>query len=106
MKDCVFCKIANGEISTGKEEENDSLVVVKDINPRAPIHLLIIPKKHVTDILETDDTLWIEIKKMAIKLSEEKKLIGFRLVHNAGSAAIVQHMHIHFLAEIGADREI
>lgn len=106
MKDCVFCKIINGEIPSGKEEENDFLVVVKDINPRAPIHLLIIPKKHVTDILETDDTLWVEIKKMAIKLSTEKKLTGFRLIHNAGSAAMVAHMHVHFLAEIGADREI
>lgn len=106
MADCIFCKIIKGEISTDFEKETENLVVFKDINPKAPIHLLIVPKKHTQDITFAEDNLWEEMGKMAIELAKEKQLKGFRLVHNAGDAAMVPHMHVHFLGQVSADREV
>jgi histidine triad (HIT) family protein len=104
--DCLFCKIVSGEIPSEKEYETDNLLVIKDIHPKAPTHLLIIPKVHVSDIIGLSDDLWVEIKKVALELADKKGLKGFRLVSNAGTAAAVAHMHMHLLGEIGSDREI
>lgn len=105
-KDCVFCKIVKGEIPPERFKETDSLIVIKDIHPKAQIHYLIIPKIHVGDIREDGGTIWDSIGKMAVNIAGEKKVSGFRLVHNAGAAALVKHMHVHFLGEVGEDREL
>lgn len=104
--DCVFCKIIKGEIPSQKVFESDDILVIKDIEPKAPIHFLMIPKVHVRDIIGIDDAAWIEIKKVVLSLVKEKGLKSFRLVHNAGEAALVQHMHVHLLGEIDSKREI
>lgn len=104
--DCVFCKIANKEIPTDLVEETQNLVVFKDINPKAEVHLLIVPKKHINDIREDKDGLWQAIGEMSVKLADKFKVKGFRIVHNAGDAALVKHMHAHFLGEVGSDRQI
>jgi histidine triad (HIT) family protein len=106
MKDCIFCKIVKGEIPTKFEKETKDLVVFKDIHPKASTHLLIVPKKHIADIREETGVIWASIGKLAVKLSEELKLKGFRLVHNAGNAAEIPHMHVHFLGGVTAEREI
>lgn len=106
MKDCVFCKIVKGEIPSEKISETDNLIVIKDINPKASIHYLIIPKKHIADVRSDNGAIWDDTGKLAVKLAIEKKLKGFRLVHNAGEAAVVAHMHTHFLGEVKADRKI
>lgn len=106
MKNCIFCKIVKGEMSTKFERETKDLVVFKDINPQTSAHLLIVPKKHVKDIRESGNKLWDSIGKMAIELAKEMNLKGFRLVHNVGSAAAVPHMHVHFLGDVSAEREI
>lgn len=106
MDDCVFCKIVRAEIPSKKEFESESFIVIEDINPKAPVHLLIIPKKHTQDITTSEDDIWIDIAKIVKELAKKKGLRGFRLVHNAGEAAVVQHMHVHFLGEVRADREV
>ena len=106
QKDCVFCKIVKGEIPAQKEAETENLIAFKDINPKAPIHILIVPKKHIKDISEDNGVLWASIGGLAKKIAREKNAKGFRLVHNAGDASLVKHMHVHFLAEVAADREI
>ena len=106
MEDCVFCKIVKGEIPSQKVFETDSFLVIKDINPKAPVHLLIIPKVHVRDIIGVDETTWSDIKKVALSIVRKKRLKSFRLVHNAGDAALVPHMHVHLLGEIDAEREL
>ena len=55
MSDCIFCKIANGEIPSTKLYEDDDMVIIKDLNPQAPIHLLLIPKEHYANIIEMSD---------------------------------------------------
>jgi histidine triad (HIT) family protein len=106
MQDCIFCKIVKKEVPSQIEEETSNLIVFKDINPAAPIHLLIVPKKHIKDVSEDTGVNWTSIGKLASKLAKEKGVSGFRLVHNAGDAAAVSHMHVHFLAEVSKDRKL
>ncbi|HJX45840.1 MAG: hypothetical protein A2V72_02230 [Candidatus Nealsonbacteria bacterium RBG_13_37_56] len=106
MNDCVFCKIVNGIIKTDFEEETNNLVVFRDKYPKAPIHFLIVTKKHIQDIKSDKDALWTSIGKLSVDLAEKLKIKGFRLVHNAGDAASVKHMHVHFLGEVSEDREV
>lgn len=106
MDDCVFCKIVKGKIPAKVERETSNLLVFEDLNPKAPIHLLIIPKKHVENIREDSGVIWGAIGKLAVKIANDKKVAGFRLVHNAGDAAAVAHMHVHFLGKVALDREV
>jgi histidine triad (HIT) family protein len=106
MQDCIFCKIIKKEIPTQIEKETSNLVVFKDINPGAPIHLLIVPKKHIQDLSQDSGLNWASIGKLAVAIAKEKGVSGFRLVHNAGDAAAVPHMHVHFLAEVSKDRKL
>lgn len=106
MDDCVFCKIAKGEIEKKFEKETERLVVFEDLHPQSPVHLLIVPRKHVKDITEVDEETWNEIKDVAVGIARNKSMSGFRLVHNVGDAAAVPHMHVHLLGEVSADRAV
>lgn len=101
---CVFCKIVKGEIPSEKVEETESLIVIKDIHPQAPIHFLIIPREHIEDIRSDNGVIWASVGKLATKIAKEKGVGGFRLVHNAGDASLIKHMHVHFLGEVKGDR--
>jgi len=104
--DCTFCRIISGKIKTKIEKETENFIVFEDIHPQAPVHFLIVPKKHIKDIIDCNDPLWIEVKKIALDLAGERSITGFRLVTNAGTAALVKHFHIHFLGGISAERKI
>lgn len=106
MEDCVFCQIAKGKTDTKFEKETENLVIFQDINPQAPIHLLIVPKKHIKDVGEVEDKVWKEIKDVAVAIARERSMLGFRLVHNAGDSAAIPHMHVHLLGEVPADRAV
>ncbi len=106
MEECIFCKIVRGEEATKFEKETENLVVFKDINPQASIHLLIVPKKHVKDLGELEDSVWKEIKEVALSIARAKGLTGFRIVHNSGDAAMIGHLHIHFLGDITPERAV
>ena len=106
MDECLFCKIVNKETPKALEKETEDIIVFKDISPRAPIHLLLVPRKHYRDITEADGAIWSKIREIALQIAAEKNLKGFRLVHNAGDAAAVGHMHVHFLGEVAVDREV
>lgn len=101
---CIFCKIIAGVIPAKRIQETADLIVISDISPQAPIHYLIIPKKHINNLQSCtpeDQLLLGSIFLMAQKLSDE--LIGtkeFRLVSNNGASVgqSVFHIHIHFLA--------
>ncbi len=106
MDDCIFCKIVKGDVPTEIEKQTDRVIVFKDIHPSAPTHLLIVPKQHIRDIREAEPYLWDDIRKVATEIAQENKLTGFRLATNAGDAAMIPHMHIHFLAGITSDRSV
>lgn len=101
--DCIFCKIANKEIAGDLIYEDDDVIVLKDINPVAPVHFLAIPKKHYSSILEIEtieDKLMAQIFKVICKIAKEMKIDGgFRVVTNTGGDAgqSVEHLHFHIL---------
>lgn len=101
MKDCIFCKIANGEIKSDFVFENDNFFVIKDLNPKANTHLLVIPKKHVDSLNEFDGmeygaslicTIQDVTKKLGIK--------SYKTQINTGKEAgqEVFHLHVHILS--------
>ncbi len=104
MEDCLFCKIASKEIPATIVYEDDQILAFKDINPQAPVHILIIPKKHiagVTSLEEEDKELIGRIHLLASKIARDYSVFqcGFRLVLNSGPDAgqAVAHLHFHFL---------
>lgn len=103
-QDCIFCKIINGLIPCQKIYENSDLIVIKDIAPRAPIHYLIIPKKHIKNLqsaTQDDKNLLAELLLTANELSKNlAQPQEFRIVSNNGSSVgqSVFHIHFHFLA--------
>jgi histidine triad (HIT) family protein len=103
VKDCVFCKISNGEIPTKKIYENDNFFSIPDAHPKTKGHALVISKKHFENSLELPNTLGQElldcIKKTSLKVMEETKAEGFNIVNNNFEAAgqVVKHVHFHIL---------
>lgn len=102
MSDCIFCKIINGDFGTEFVLENDYAVVFNDINPKAPIHMLVVPKLHVESLNELDDE--ILLGKLMITVKEAAKKVGlksYRTQINTGKEAgqEVFHLHIHILGK-------
>jgi histidine triad (HIT) family protein len=105
MDDCLFCRMASGAIPVKKVYEDDLLFAIEDINPVAPLHILIIPKRHLANSLELapeDDQLIGAAHRVAAALARERGVAedGFRLVNNnnAGAGQSVFHIHFHLLA--------
>ncbi len=104
MEDCIFCKLANGVIPTNIVYEDEYVTAFNDLNPQAPVHILVVPKKHYENVLSVnyDDTIiskiYSAINKIAAKQGFDKE--GFRVITNCGENAgqTVMHMHFHILA--------
>ena len=101
MEDCIFCKIIKGEVPSKKFYEDDEILAFDNINPVAPIHILVIPKKHITSLahLEKEDEAIIgRIYGVIYKLAEEMgfKEKGFKVVVNCGKDGGQEVMHLHF----------
>lgn len=103
MENCIFCKIADGTIPSTKLYEDENMIIIKDLNPQAPVHLLLIPKEHYANIIEMSDAEAQTLAKCVKKLSTLTKELGlengFRLVSNKGEDGCqsVNHLHIHIL---------
>lgn len=107
MEDCIFCKIIKKEAPAEIIYEDEKVLVFKDINPQAPIHFLIIPKKHISGIQEMKEEdieivgyMFYIARKIAESLNLNNYDRGYRLVFNVGKFAgqSVFHLHLHFLA--------
>lgn len=105
MEDCIFCKIIKGEIPSNKVYEDEEILAFHDINPATPIHILVIPKKHIESLanLEKEDELLVgRIYGVINKIAEEQgfKNEGFRVIVNCGEngGQEVMHLHFHILA--------
>jgi len=99
MSDCLFCKIAEGEVPSDKVYEDDNVYAFRDINPQATVHVLVIPKKHVASLDYWDAALEPVISAIP-KIAEAERLIsGYRVISNIGSDAhqSVKHLHFHIL---------
>jgi histidine triad (HIT) family protein len=104
VKDCLFCKISHGQMGTDFLYENENLVVFRDINPHAPVHLLIVPKRHIRSIndLDTSDRdilaeMIMTARQMAVK--ERVNDSGYKLLFNVekGGGQVIFHLHLHLM---------
>jgi len=105
MSDCLFCKICNGEIPADIVFENDDVLAFNDVNPQAPVHTLIIPKRHIStvnDLTQSDESIMGKLYTAAKIIAAEKDVSeeGYRLVVNCNEKAgqTVFHIHMHLLA--------
>lgn len=105
MEDCLFCKIIKGEVPSSKVYEDEEILAFKDIQPAAPIHILVIPKKHITSLahLEKEDEAVIgKIYTVMNQIAEEQgfRQNGYRVIVNCGKdgGQEVMHLHFHLLA--------
>jgi histidine triad (HIT) family protein len=104
LEDCVFCKIIAGEIPCDRVYENDRILAFRDIQPQAPVHILILPKRHMKSVLDLADLRIglsaniIEAAAHIVRL-EQLEITGFRLLTNCGSDAgqTIDHLHFHLL---------
>lgn len=100
MEDCLFCKIIKGEMPSAKVYEDETVYAFKDINPIAPVHVLIIPKKHIAkleDVNEENSGVIAHIYEVVPKIAKELGLTnGFRVASNCGEDAGQTVFHIHF----------
>jgi histidine triad (HIT) family protein len=104
MTDCVFCNISSGKAASSKVYEDDTVFAFHDIHPRAPVHILIVPKKHYTslnDLTEADEQLAGHILLTASKIACQQGIAarGYRVIVNTGveGGQVVQHLHLHLL---------
>lgn len=104
-QDCLFCKVANNEIPTDLVYEDDTVLAFTDINPQAPLHMLIIPRKHISTINDAttqDQELLGHMLLTAAKIAKENKVdeSGYRLIVNCNEQGgqTVFHIHLHILA--------
>ena len=103
MTDCLFCKIIAGEIPSSKVYEDEFCYAFKDINPQAPVHILVVPKKHLASVDEIDCENSIYVSKIFQVIPSIAKnaglLNGYRVVSNCGDDACqsVKHLHFHIL---------
>ena len=99
--DCLFCKIIAGDIPCGKVYEDENVFAFRDINPQAPVHVLLVPKKHMSNILECDGETAAALVNAIGKVAEMEGVDknGFRIVSNCGENGCqsVGHLHIHLL---------
>lgn len=104
MENCLFCKIANHKLDSQIEYEDSEIIAFTDINPKAPVHILIVSKKHISSVAEASDQDALLLGKMILvakKIAEDKEIAesGYRLVFNTKKNAgqIIDHIHLHLL---------
>lgn len=99
--DCIFCKIIAEQIPSKKIYEDEEILVLLDVNPVEPGHTLIIPKKHIIDLLEIDSTTLTKIlnksKEIAKLLTNKLNANGFTLIQNNGISQEIKHFHLHII---------
>jgi histidine triad (HIT) family protein len=103
MENCLFCKIINGEIPANIVYKNDDVIAFKDINPQAPVHILVVPKKHIqcaADAEASDGKMLSSVFSAIAQIAKDNKLDkGFRIINNCGpdGGQTVPHLHFHIL---------
>ena len=104
MSDCLFCDIIKGDVKGDIVYQSDSVVAFNDINPKAPVHILIVPQKHISmlsELKQEDEAVMGEIIYIAARLASENNISqdGYRIVVNCGASAgqSVYHLHFHLL---------
>lgn len=104
MEDCIFCKIIKGEVPSTKVYEDDEILAFRDISPVTPVHVLVIPKKHITSLVDLkpeDEAVIGRIYTVINKIAKQEGILekGYRVIVNCGEdgGQVVKHVHFHLL---------
>ena len=94
---CIFCKIISGKLPASRVSEDDEYLAIRDVNPQAPVHILVIPKLHLPGVSEFEEPAQLgRLFQAASKVAASEKLSSFRLVINKGADAGQTIFHLHF----------
>lgn len=103
---CIFCQIIEGKIPSKKVMEDDRVLVIHDIHPEAPVHLLVISKEHYTDITDMGDQLFSDYMNSVRNVIKTQQIKQFRIVHNGKGAQFIPHAHVHVMGSVDVDRKL
>lgn len=103
---CIFCQIVEESIPSKSVYQDEDFIVIPDIHPEAPIHLLVIPRIHVQDIMKADEVLLTKLMMVVKKVIGERHIKDFRLVHNGEGAAAIAHLHVHVMGQVDKNRNL
>lgn len=103
MSECIFCKIVKKEVKADNIFEDEKIIAFNDINPKAPVHILVVPKKHINSIItmeEGDKEIISDLIWRAKEIAREKGLSGYKLIFNCGKEGgqEINHIHLHLLS--------
>jgi histidine triad (HIT) family protein len=104
--DCIFCDVIAGKLPSTKLYEDTDVVVIRDIHPQAPVHWLVISKKHVPELLEVPDGLAGKMMAVVNTVIRGQGIKKYRIVINGKGAVLVDHLHIHVLGKIDKFRTL
>jgi len=112
-ENCIFCEISAGRAPAAVEYEDEHVIAFSDINPAAPLHILVVPKKHIgtiMEITEKDEPVIGHLIRIARKIATERHLAGYKLLFNVGKEGgqVIPHVHLHLLGgwEKGKVKEV
>ena len=97
---CIFCDVIAGRRSGTPVYENASVIIIRDAHPQAPVHLLVIPKIHVTDITDAPAGMVTEVFQAARNIVRSLGISRFHIIHNGGGAQEIDHLHVHVMGRI------
>ena len=100
MDNCIFCQIVQKKSPATVHYQDEDVMVIDDTHPQAPVHVMVISKKHVGEFLDAEDTLVNHMLRVVKKMIREQKISGYRIVNNGKGAAFVDHLHIHVMGGI------
>lgn len=103
---CIFCDVIAGKLPGTKLYEDHNVVVIKDIHPQAPVHWLVLSKKHVPELLDVPDGLAGKMMTIVNKIIRQQGIEKYRIVINGKGAVLVDHLHIHVLGKIDKFRTL
>ena len=106
MHDCIFCNIVVGALPSTPLYQDEDVMVIQDIHPQAPVHLLVLSKKHVSEFLEAEDALIDKIMRVVRKVIQEEKITNYRIVNNGKGVAFIDHVHVHILGNVDKMRAL
>ncbi len=106
MIPCIFCQVIKGSIPSKPVYQDDDVIVIPDINPKAPLHLLVISKNHIADFMDADAVLLEKLLSVTKHLIKTQHITNYRLVNNGGGAAFIDHVHIHLMGSVEKYREL
>jgi histidine triad (HIT) family protein len=106
MDSCIFCSVIAGKLPSTKLYEDDDVIVIRDIHPQAPVHWLVISKKHVPELLQVPDDLAGKMMAVVNKIIRDQGIEKYRIVINGKGAVLVDHLHIHVLGSIDKFRTL